>query len=72
MMAWNEWMVVERTLEEELALERAVRAVEKIPDVETLQGLAVALTRQTWHQQKLLKQAVGRIAEMDAVHASLE
>ena len=65
-------MVVSNTLEEELALERAVRAVEKIPDVDTLQGLAVALTRQTWHQQKLIKQAVGHIAEMDAVHASLE
>ena len=71
-MTWNEWMVVSSTLEEELSLERAVRAVEKIPDVETLQGLAIALTRQTWHQQKLIKQAVGRIAEMDAVYASLE
>jgi|TARA_R100001460_G_scaffold65028_2_gene105321 non-canonical (house-cleaning) NTP pyrophosphatase len=71
-MAWNEWMVVSNTLEEELALERAVRAVEKIPDIETLQGLAMALTRQAWHQQKLIKQAVGHIAEMDAVYASLE
>tara|TARA_B100000073_G_scaffold34411_1_gene26036 strand:+ start:174 stop:389 length:216 start_codon:yes stop_codon:yes gene_type:complete len=71
-MAWNEWMVVSSSLEEELALERAVRAVEKIPDVETLQGLAVSLTRQAWHQQKLIKQAVNHIAEMDAVYASLE
>jgi len=71
-MTWSEWMVVSNSLEEELALERAVRAVEKIPDVDTLQGLAVALTRQAWHQQKLIKQAVGHIAEMDAVYASLE
>ena len=71
-MTWSEWMVVSNTLEEELALERAVRAVEKIPYVDTLQGLAVALTRQAWHQQKLIKQAVGHIAEMDAVYASLE
>ena len=71
-MAWNEWMVVSNSLEEELALERAVRAVEKIPDVDTLQGLAVALTKQAWHQQKLIKQAVGHIAEMDAVYSSLE
>ena len=71
-MTWSEWMVVSNSLEEELALERAVRAVEKIPDVDTLQGLAVALTRQAWHQQKLIKQAVGHIAEMDAVYSSLE
>jgi len=71
-MTWSEWMVVSNSLEEELALERAVRAVEKIPDIETLQGLAMALTRQAWHQQKLIKQAVGHIAEMDAVYASLE
>ena len=71
-MTWNEWMVVNQSLEDELALEHAIRAVQKIPDVETLQGLAIALTRQTWHQQKLIKQAVGRIAEMDAVYASLE
>ena len=71
-MAWNEWMIVERSLEEELALERAVRAVEKITGIETVKGLAVALTRQTWHQQKLLKQAVAHIAEMDAVCAARE
>ena len=71
-MTWSEWMVVSNSLEEELALERAVRAVEKIPDIETLQGLAMALTRQAWHQQKLIKQAVGHIAEMDAVYSSLE
>tara|TARA_R100000231_G_scaffold139516_1_gene121043 strand:+ start:118 stop:333 length:216 start_codon:yes stop_codon:yes gene_type:complete len=71
-MAWNEWMVVNQSLEEELALEKAVRAVEQVTEVKTLQSLAAAMTRQAWHQQKLLKQAVGRIAEMDAIQASLE
>ena len=37
-MAWNEWMVVNQSLEEELALEKAVRAVEQVTEVKTLQS----------------------------------
>lgn len=65
-MTWADWMVVKQTLEEELTLERQVRTVENLEDLHTLQQLCCALTRQGWHQGKLLKQAVGRIAEMDA------
>ena len=65
-MSWADWMVVKQSLEEELSLERQVRTVENLQDLHTLQQLCCALTRQGWHQSKLLKQAVGRIAEMDA------
>ena len=63
-MSWADWMVVKQSLEEELSLERQVRTVENLEDLHTLQQLCCALTRQGWHQSKLLKQA--EIAEMDA------
>lgn len=55
------------TLTEELELEKMVRVIEKYEDLRELQNLAVALTRQNWHQTKLLKGAVGRIAELDTM-----
>ena len=64
-MAWADWMVVKQTLEEELNLERQVRSISSTEDVDTLQQLCSSLTRQNWHYSKLLKQAVGRVAELD-------
>ena len=66
-MGWAEWMSSSLTLTEELELEKMVRAIEKYEDLRELQNLAVALTRQNWHQTKLLKGAVGRIAELDTM-----
>ena len=62
-----EWMVVTQTLEEELTLERAVREIEDCGNADVLSQLCVAMARQNWHQGKLLKQAVGHIALLDAV-----
>lgn len=64
-MAWADWMVVKQTLEEELNLERQVRNISNVDDLHTLQQLCSSLTRQNWHYSKLLKQAVGRVAELD-------
>ena len=65
-MGWAEWMVVTQGLEEELQLERTLREIQGCEDDEVLAGMCVVLTRQSWHQGKLLKQAVGHIAERDA------
>jgi len=62
-----DWMVVTQTLEEELSLERAVREIEDCPDVEVLSQLCGAMARQNWHQNRLLRQAVERIAELESV-----
>ena len=61
------WMYVTQTLEEELTLERSIREIEDCENIDVLSQLCVAMARQQWHQGKLLKQAVGRIALMDAV-----
>ncbi len=62
-----EWMYVTQSLEEELTLERSIREIEDCENIDVLSQLCVAMARQQWHQGKLLKQAVGRIALMDAV-----
>jgi hypothetical protein len=64
-MGWADWMIVEQTLEEELGLERSVREIESCSDIKVLSQLCVALARQSWHQSKLLKQAVLHIASFD-------
>tara|TARA_Y100000015_G_C2373100_1_gene81087 strand:+ start:653 stop:868 length:216 start_codon:yes stop_codon:yes gene_type:complete len=69
-MGWADWMVVNQTYEEELEVERSVREVNKCDDEEALKMLCSALVRQSWHQGKLLSQAVTRISELDAQIAS--
>ena len=67
-----EWMVVTQSLEEELELEKNVRDVQNCSDRDALQELCVSLVRTNWHQAKLLQQAVGHIAELDACEAAME
>jgi len=64
-MGWADWMIVEKTLEEELQLERTVREIRNCEDTKVLSELCVAMALQGWHQQKLLSQAVGHIASFD-------
>jgi len=67
-----DWMVVKPSLEEELTLERSIRSIEDCDNVDVLSQLCVAMARQQWHQGKLLKQAVGHIALLDAVFSGGE
>jgi len=71
-MGWADWMVVNQSLEEELQLEHQVRSIYRCDGIEQIQKICESLTRQNWHQTKLLKQAVGRIAELDATNACAE
>ncbi len=60
-------MVVQPSLSEQFVLERSIREIEDCDNVDVLSQLCVAMARQQWHQGKLLKQAVGHIALLDAV-----
>ena len=66
-----DWMVVTQSLEEELELERHVRDVQGCDDGDALRTMCVSLVRTNWHQAKLLQQAVGHIAELDAAGSSM-
>ena len=61
-----DWMIIEKTLEEELYLESTVRQIQACEDLQLLQGMCSALTTQSWHTAKLLSQAVNHIASLDA------
>jgi len=61
-----QWMTAELTLHEELVMEQSIRSIDSTEDVDQVKALCAALIRQGFHQRKLLSQAVGRIAEMDA------
>jgi len=69
-MGWADWMIVHQSLEEELELERNVRDVQGCTDEDALKSLCVSLVRTNWHQQKMLRQAVGHIGELDAINAA--
>jgi hypothetical protein len=65
-MGWADWMTFNPSTEELFEIERSVREVQNCQDEEILKTLCVSLVRQSWHQSKLLSQAVGRIGELDA------
>ena len=69
-MGWADWMGVNQSLEEELELEKNVREVQNCTDGDALKSLCVSLVRTNWHQQKMLRQAVGHIVELDAINTA--
>ena len=64
-MGWADWMIVDLPLEEQLTVEQQVRAAKDCQDVDEIRELCGALLRQTTLQKTLLRQAVGRIAELE-------
>lgn len=63
-----DWMIIEPSLESRLKLECTCRGIEEATDLEQMQALCVALTRQNWHQSLLLKQAVHHIGKLESEH----
>ena len=59
-------MVVELSLEEQLAVETQARLVLNCPDSKEVAKLCSTLIKQNAHQSKLIKQAVHHIAALEA------
>jgi len=62
-----DWMVVEPSLSEQFVLERSIREIEDCDNIDVLSQLCVAMAKAQHHQTRLLRQAVGHIALLDAV-----
>ena len=62
-----EWMVVELSLEEQLAVETQARFALNCPDSKEVAKLCSTLIKQNAHQSKLLSQAVNHIARLEAI-----
>ena len=62
-----DWMVVQPSLSEQFFLETSIREIEDCDNIDVLSQLCVAMTKSQHHQTKLLRQAVGHIALLEAV-----
>ena len=60
-----DWLIVEQSLEDELALEQSIRSIYDVTDLKAVQDICASMARQAWMQRTLLKQAVNHIAELD-------
>ena len=60
-----EWMVVEFSLEEQLAVETQARVALNHSDSKEVAQLCATLIKQNAHQSKLLSQAVRHIARLE-------
>ena len=64
-MTWGDWMVVNLTMEEELRIEQQARSILAASDEDQVRDLCAALSKQNAFQQKLIKQAVRHISELE-------
>ena len=64
-MTWGDWMVVNLTMEEELRIEQQARSILAASDEDQVRDLCAALSKQNAFQQKLIKQAVRHITELE-------
>jgi len=70
-MSWAQWMIVELPVEEQLTLEKHARMPLHQGSIDQVRQLCSSLIRQNHMQQQLLKQATGRIIELEAMAACL-
>ena len=66
-MSWADWMVVNPTIEQELQIEKNARIPLLHDDADQVRELCSKLVRQSAIQEILLKQALGRIMELEAI-----
>lgn len=66
-MSWAEWMVVNPTMEQELQIEKNARIPLLHDDAGQVRELCSKLIRQSAMQEILLRQALGRIMELEAI-----
>ena len=61
------WMAYDMPLGEELRLEAQIRDLAGHADVARVRDLCASLMRQNYHQQQLLRRAVGRTGELEMI-----
>tara|TARA_R100001082_G_C4315534_1_gene138779 strand:- start:256 stop:567 length:312 start_codon:yes stop_codon:yes gene_type:complete len=64
--SWADWMIVEPSLEQEFKLEYEAIAIKEDDQHKEIAELCARLSKQTWYQQELIKQATARILELEA------
>ena len=65
-MGWCEWMVYNPSLEEQLTIEKQSRAALTHDNEQEVRELCASLIKQSYANQTLLSQCVGRIIELES------
>ena len=71
-MSWNEWMVFNPTLEEQLTIEKQARAALSHDNEQQVRELCASLIKQNFANQTLLNQALRRIIELETIGECLQ
>ena len=66
-MTNQNWLIVESSLEDELAREKLNRSILACDDLQQIRKLCSDLFKANWMQRQLLIQAVNRIAELEQI-----
>ena len=61
-MAWDDWLTITETLEDQLYLEIQARMLAEITDFEYLLDIAVNYQRQNWQKTRSSKIALQKLA----------
>ena len=60
-MAWDDWLTITETLEDQLYLEIQARMLAEITDFDYLLDIAVNYQRQNWQKDEIIKNCIAKI-----------
>lgn len=66
-MSWANWLVVELSMEQQLEMEKQARSALHHHDADEVRQLCASLIKHSQIQEILLKQATGRVIELEAM-----
>ena len=64
-MAWDDWLTITETLEDQLYLEIQARMILEMTDPEYLQDLAINYQRQNWQKDEVIKNCIAKIGDLE-------
>ena len=64
-MAWDDWLTLTETLEDQLYLEIQARMLAEITDFEYLLDIAVNYQRQNWQKDEIIKNCIAKIGDLE-------
>ena len=64
-MAWDDWLTITETLEDQLYLEIQARMLAEITDFDYLLDIAVNYQRQNWQKDEIIKNCIAKIGDLE-------
>ena len=64
-MAWDDWLTITETIEDQLYLEIQARMLAEITDFDYLLDIAVNYQRQNWQKDEIIKNCIAKIGDLE-------